>query len=40
MAQELVLANQEVVPKIALNGGFAYRHPHLEAALHDLLGRP
>jgi len=40
MAQELVLANQEVVPKMALHGGFAYRHPHLEAALHDLLVRP
>ena len=40
MAEELILANQEVVPKIALRGGFAYRHPHLEAALHDLLGRP
>lgn len=38
MAQELVLASQEVVPKYALTQGFSYRHPHLDAALQDLIG--
>lgn len=37
MARELILGGQEVVPKAALQGGFAWRFPHLEAALRDLL---
>lgn len=39
MAHELVLGGQEVVPKAALQGGFSWRYPHLESALHDLLAR-
>lgn len=37
MADELVLGGQEVVPKAALQHGFSWRFPYLEAALKDLL---
>ena len=37
MAEEMALASQQVVPKQALGHGFVYSHPHLDAALKDLL---
>lgn len=37
MAQELLLADVQAVPRVALEAGFAFRQPRLEGALRDLL---
>lgn len=37
MADELLLGGQNVVPKVALSGGFVHAHPGLEGALRQLL---
>jgi uncharacterized protein (TIGR01777 family) len=39
MAQDLLLASLRVVPEKLLAGGFQFRHPRLEDALRDVLGR-
>lgn len=39
MADALLLSGQRAVPERALAAGFRFRHPELEAALRDLLGR-
>jgi uncharacterized protein (TIGR01777 family) len=36
---EAVTGGQRVVPRRALDGGFQFRHPEIEPALRDLLGR-
>ncbi len=40
MADELLLASCRVEPARLLATGYAFRHPDLEATLHDLLGEP
>jgi uncharacterized protein (TIGR01777 family) len=35
----LLLQSQRVIPRVALDGGYRFRHPELEPALRDLLGR-
>ena len=35
----MLLQSQRVIPKVALDGGYRFRHPDLEPALRDLLGR-
>lgn len=35
---EILLSGQRVMPQAALDAGFAFRHPTLEAALRDVLG--
>jgi uncharacterized protein len=39
MADELLLASARVVPSKLLASGFVFRHPDLESALTDLLGK-
>jgi uncharacterized protein (TIGR01777 family) len=39
MARETILASQRVAPARLLASGFAFRHPDLDEALHDLLRR-
>jgi hypothetical protein len=39
MARETILSGARVVPRRALESGFAFRHPHLEGALRHLFGR-
>ncbi len=39
MAGEMLLASQRVVPEALARRGYAWRHPDLERALRDLLGR-
>ncbi len=36
---DMILAGQRVIPQKALRSGFTFRHPTLESALRDLLGR-
>ena len=36
---EVLLGSQRVVPEKILQSGFAFRHPELKGALHDLLGK-
>lgn len=35
---EILLSGQRVIPQAALDAGFAFRYPELEAALRDVLG--
>lgn len=35
----MLLQSQRVIPRVALDGGYRFRHPQLEPALRDLLGR-
>lgn len=39
MAKELLLAGQRALPTRLQQSGYAFRHPELEGALRDLLGR-
>jgi hypothetical protein len=39
MVEEMLLASQRVMPVALERHGFQFRHPELEAALRDLLGR-
>jgi NAD dependent epimerase/dehydratase family enzyme len=39
MARETILASQHVVPAKLLASGFEFRHPTIDDALRDLLGR-
>lgn len=36
---EILLSGQRVIPQAALDAGFVFRYPELEAALRDVLGR-
>ncbi len=36
---EILLSGQRVIPQAALDAGFVFRFPNLEAALRDVLGR-
>ncbi len=38
-AVEIVLSSQRLVPKVALDHGYEFRHPEIEPALRDLLGK-
>lgn len=40
MATEMVLGGQRVLPKVALDTGFAFAHPTVEAAFRAVLHRP
>ena len=40
MADALLLASLWVLPRTLSSAGFEFKHPDLEAALRDLLGRP
>ena len=40
MAAEMILGGQRVVPKVALDTGFAFEHPTIEAAFRAVLSRP
>jgi uncharacterized protein (TIGR01777 family) len=37
---ELLLEGQNVVPRVALDAGYVFRHPTMEHAFADLAGRP
>ncbi|MDQ4096634.1 MAG: DUF1731 domain-containing protein, partial [Actinomycetota bacterium] len=37
MVREMLLGGQRVLPARLLASGFAFRHPDLDAALHDVL---
>jgi NAD dependent epimerase/dehydratase family enzyme len=37
MAEQLLLSSQRVLPKRLKEAGFAFRFPHLEEALQDLI---
>lgn len=37
---DVLLTGQHVIPRRALDGGFQFRHPRLEEALRDILGKP
>ena len=39
MADELLLASSRVVPRKLEQSGFTFRHPELEPALRDVLGK-
>ena len=38
MAEEMLLADARVVPRVLAEAGYAYRQPLLEPALRDLVG--
>lgn len=40
MAEALVYTSQRALPRVALDTGYQFRHPHLEGCLRELLGRP
>lgn len=40
LVDQLLLGGQRVVPERLIGDGYGFRHPTLEAALRDLLGRP
>jgi NAD dependent epimerase/dehydratase family enzyme len=37
MVREMLLGGQRVLPEKLLASGFVFRHPDLDAALHDVL---
>jgi len=40
LVEALLMSSQRVTPQVLLDSGFEFRHPHLEPALRDVLGRP
>jgi NAD dependent epimerase/dehydratase family enzyme len=40
MAEELLLSSARVEPRKLVSSGYTFRHPELEDALREMLGRP